>query len=89
MKHLQNKQEEQKEEVNIQSLTGSPSPTAVSEVAMGGKGKTLYEHDEIEQADWIDRLKNGEHKSDIAAIEEAYANIFEGLAVLARHGKEC
>jgi len=25
MKHLENKQEEQKEEVNIQSLTGSPN----------------------------------------------------------------
>lgn len=89
MKHLQNKNDEQEKEVDIQSLTGSPSPTAVSEVAMGGKGKTLYEHDEIENSDWIERLKGGEHSSDIADIQEAYASIFEGLAILARHGKEC
>lgn len=88
MKHL-NKNDEQKEEVDIQSLTGSPSPTAVSEVAMGGKGKTLYEHDEVENTEWIERLKNGSHKGDIADIQEAYASIFEGLAILARHGKEC
>lgn len=73
--------EEQK--VKIQSLTGSPSPTAVSDVAKGGEGKTLYKHDEDEQVEMVERLKNG-CDPRTADINEAYAMLFEGLAMIAR-----
>lgn len=85
MKDLKEKQED-KEEVNIQSLTGSPSPTAVSDVAKGGEAETDMEHTDEYQSEWIERLNKGEN-SDIACIQDAYSMLFESLAMITRMSK--
>lgn len=72
---------------DITQLDGSPDPNAVSKVAMGQKPDTLMEHDEIANADWIERLKGKkEHgdRSGVEDIDEAYAMLFEGLAGIMR-----
>lgn len=79
------KKEDNKEEIDIQSLTGSPSPTAVSDVAKGGKAETMMEHEDEQNTEWVERLNNEQTKD----IEEAYAMLFESLAIIARsHSKE-
>ena len=87
MKHLKQKQDEQNEqnnqEVDVTQLSGQPEPTGVSKVALGGTAKTLMEHDDIQNGQWIDRLKGGEDKG-IDDIEDAYAKLFEGLAGIMR-----
>jgi len=79
-------QKDEQKEVDITQLTGSPDPNGVSKVAMGGKSHTLMEHDNIQQAAWIDRLKGmpQDKSSAMQSIQEAYAKLFEGLAGIAR-----
>jgi len=78
---------------DITQLDGSPDPTAVSRVAMGGDAKTLDEHDDIYNTQWIDRLKGGSKPTsmsmeapDVHELQEAYAKLFEGLAGIAKAG---
>lgn len=81
---------------HLQELTGSPSPTAVSDVAKGGKPQTLNEFDDAYHT-MSSKVKVG-HTSEMprtvsptecSDIEEAYAMLFEGLAMIARsHTKE-
>lgn len=90
---------------HLQELTGSPSPTAVSDVAKGGKPQTLNEFDDAYHT-MSSSVKVGHtsempeeqpmpHKPGMVKpgncddIEEAYAMLFEGLAMIARsHSKE-
>lgn len=75
---------------HLQELTGSPSPTAVSDVAKGGKPQTLNEFDDAYHT-MSSAVKVG-HTSEMKPftspncvdIEEAYAMLFEGLAMIAR-----
>lgn len=74
---------------HLEELTGSPSPTAVSDVAKGGKAKTLNEFDDAYHT-LSSSVKVG-HKSEMPPAEqtctdinEAYAMLFEGLAMIAR-----
>lgn len=79
---------------HLEELTGSPSPTAVSDVAKGGKAKTLNEFDDAYHS-MSSSVKVG-HTSEMPVkpgdcddIEEAYAMLFQGLALIARsHSKE-
>lgn len=77
---------ENKEEIDIKSLTGSPSPTAVSDVAKGGEAETDMEHTDEYQSEWIERLNKGEN-SDVACIQDAYSMLFESLAMITRMSK--
>lgn len=81
---------------HLQELTGSPSPTAVSDVAKGGKPQTLNEFDDAYH-DMSSAVKSGDapemvkkvSPEECSDIEEAYAMLFEGLAMIARsHSKE-
>lgn len=82
----EDKQDNQEGEVDITQLTGSPEPQGVSKVAMGEKSKTLMEHDDVENTEWIERLKGGgEDDADLCEIEESYAKLFEGLAGIMRY----
>ena len=69
---------------DITQLDGSPEPQGVSKVALGGTAKTLYQHDEDENVEWIDRLRGKEKNKDLCDIEDAYAMLFEGLAGIMR-----
>lgn len=86
---MNNKQTQPK--VDITQLTGSPSPTGVSEVAMGGKSQTLMAHDETAQGQWIGRLMGmpKEQMTAMQQIQQAYAQLFEGLAGLAKCSMGC
>ena len=74
---------------HLQELTGSPSPTAVSDVAKGGKPQTLNEFDDAYH-DMSGAVKSGQmsempaHKSMCDDINEAYAMLFESLSMIAR-----
>lgn len=95
MKDLKQKpyQEDQEDETkehqgsggDITQLSGSPDPTAVSRVAMGGDAKTDFEHSDEYNGEWIKRLKGEEKNPDLCSIEEAFAKMFEGLAGIMHH----
>lgn len=74
---------------HLQELTGSPSPTAVSDVAKGGKPQTLNEFDDAYH-DMSGAVKSGQmpempaNKGMCDDIEEAYAMLFESLSMIAR-----
>ena len=79
-------QEEKQEGGDITQLDGSPDPTAVSRVAMGGTPKTDYEHQEVYDTEWINRLQGKQPGKEVMCdIEDAYAMLFEGLAGIMRH----
>lgn len=80
---------------DITQLDGSPDPTAVSRVAMGGDAKTDAKHTDIYNTEWIKRLmgKDSEDHEDSPDgydevnsddINDAYAKLFEGLAGIMR-----
>jgi hypothetical protein len=80
-------QEENKEGGDITQLDGSPDPTAVSRVAMGGTPQTDDEHAEVYNTEWINRLKGEaphDDKPGVKDIDDAYAMLFEGLAGIMR-----
>lgn len=85
--------------IKIEKLTGAPGPTDVSKVAMGGDPETLMQHNEDYQDEMVGRLMQGPkgpkgpngpigQKPNCEPIEEAYANLFEGLSGIFRHLEE-
>ena len=80
----QEEKEEKPEENELQKLTGTHSPTAVSDVAKGGKAETLDEHNEVYNTEWIARL-HGKEDTGCKDINEAYAQLFESLSIIARN----
>ena len=87
----------QKTPQTYKQLTGSPGLTAVSDAAKGKDPQTLAEFEESYNDMAIARKDGNESttppqagaKSDCDDIEEAYAMLFEGLAMIARsHSKE-
>ena len=79
-------EEERKEGGDITQLDGSPDPTAVSRVAMGGTPQTDDMHQEVYNSEWIGRLmgKSSDGKPGVQDINDAYAMLFEGLAGIMR-----
>jgi len=96
MKDIKQKLEdrpEDKENIDITQLDGSPAPDAVSKVAMGGKPETDDKHIDVYNTEWIKRLKDGggdseDHEDDEelheSDLQDAYAKLFEGLAGIMR-----
>lgn len=72
-------------EIDITQLDGSPAPDAVSKVAMGGKPETDDEHREEYQEESVGRLMGKKDNPDLCSIEDAYASLFESLAVIMKH----
>lgn len=74
----------------LEKLTGSPSATAVSDVAKGGQPKTDDEMDKAYQelnGEVRQGIKPEMEAIDCTDLEEAYANLFESLSVIMRSKK--
>ena len=79
----------------IQKLTGSPSATAVSDVAKGDKASTLNEMDKAYQ-DMNGEVRQGMRpemgkpkvEDGVEDIQEAYALLFEGLSMIAKFNSQ-
>lgn len=83
-------QTDKPEPLHIDELTGSPGINSVSKVAMGGKPVTQQQEDEDmdhKPGEAPDPEKEMEHHMKDCTpeeLQEAYAKIFEGLAMIAR-----
>lgn len=85
MKELKDK----KENEMYKQLTGSPGLTSVSDAAKGEKPETLAEFEESYHDEWASKVDGKPHTvvspEECHDIEEAYAMLFESLAMIARH----
>lgn len=92
------KQKQPNEVPHLNKITGSPGLTAVSDAAQGKKPDTMAEFEDNYHNMWSEgRMTGDQTKSPMASssacdtsdVEEAYALLFEGLAMLARnHSQE-
>ena len=84
------KDENKNPQNSFQKLTGSPSATAVSDVAKGGEPKTDDEMDKAYQelnGEVRQGIKPEMEAIDCTDLEEAYANLIESLSVIMRSKK--
>lgn len=78
----------QKDEPNIQKLTGEPGANDVSLVAMGQEPSNGMEAEfEENEKMFMGKLGFGKNKEICQDIDDAYAQLFESLSVIIRSGK--